>query len=213
LNHEIHRRYFVAVSALVVSTLSFAQNSNQPVTRSQVNAELAAFDSVGYTASGHQLTYPKDIQAAEAKTSRAPRWRCRLWRRWGQERICERVADATFPEPIDVRSPLKPERSSPDTGWFCNGATINDSGPDGRYALYIGHVSATRARELRKRTYRLGRAERCQRLTRAGVVVVRGDESVGRRCLSRCIGRDGQRLRRLDQQFVLKNKDQRPLVH
>ena|ERR1700712_5569056 len=58
---------FVAVSALVVSTLSFAQNSNQPVTRSQVNAELAAFDSVGYTASGHQLTYPKDIQAAEAK--------------------------------------------------------------------------------------------------------------------------------------------------
>jgi hypothetical protein len=47
--------------------VSFAQ-SNQPVTRAQVRAELAQLNQAGYHAGGHDPYYPSDIQAAEART-------------------------------------------------------------------------------------------------------------------------------------------------
>lgn len=57
----------VAVAvALVVPVVSFAQ-SNAPVTRAQVRAELVQLEKAGYNpARGEDPHYPEDIQAAEA---------------------------------------------------------------------------------------------------------------------------------------------------
>lgn len=58
----------VAAVILCAPVVSFAQQSDAPVTRAQVRAELKALSSVGYTASaGDDNNYPADIQAAEAK--------------------------------------------------------------------------------------------------------------------------------------------------
>ncbi|POR51620.1 uncharacterized protein DUF4148 [Paraburkholderia eburnea] len=60
----------VAVAvALVVPVVSFAQ-SNGPVTRAQVRAELAQLEKAGYSpARGNDPHYPDDILAAEAKVA------------------------------------------------------------------------------------------------------------------------------------------------
>lgn len=60
----------VAVAvALVVPVASFAQ-SNGPVTRAQVRAELAQLEKAGYSpARGNDPHYPDDILAAEAKVA------------------------------------------------------------------------------------------------------------------------------------------------
>ncbi|WP_321920088.1 DUF4148 domain-containing protein [Paraburkholderia tropica] len=60
----------VAVAvALVVPVASFAQ-SNGPLTRAQVRAELVQLEKAGYSPSrGNDPHYPDDILAAEAKVA------------------------------------------------------------------------------------------------------------------------------------------------
>jgi hypothetical protein len=57
----------IAAGALAAPALSFAQ-SNGPVTRAQVRADLVAVEKAGYNPSlGNDIHYPADIQAAEAR--------------------------------------------------------------------------------------------------------------------------------------------------
>jgi hypothetical protein len=61
----------VAVAAaLVVPVASFAQQSNAPLTRAQVRAELIQLENAGYRpGDGDQTDYPIQIQEAEAKVA------------------------------------------------------------------------------------------------------------------------------------------------
>jgi hypothetical protein len=58
-----------ATSALAVSVAAFAQSDTQaPLTRAQVQAELQQLEQAGYNPStGEDVNYPRDIQAAEAR--------------------------------------------------------------------------------------------------------------------------------------------------
>jgi hypothetical protein len=57
----------LAAGALSAPVLSFAQ-SNAPVTRAEVRADLVRVEQAGYNpALGNDNNYPADIQAAEAK--------------------------------------------------------------------------------------------------------------------------------------------------
>jgi hypothetical protein len=57
----------VAAGALAAPALSFAQ-SNGPVTRAEVRADLVRVEQAGYQPGvGEDINYPADIQAAEAK--------------------------------------------------------------------------------------------------------------------------------------------------
>ncbi|MEQ5842670.1 DUF4148 domain-containing protein [Paraburkholderia acidicola] len=59
--------FTLAFGALSAPALSFAQ-SNGPLTRAEVRADLVRVENAGYTPSrGNDLNYPADIQAAEAK--------------------------------------------------------------------------------------------------------------------------------------------------
>jgi len=59
----------VVAAALAAPVAVFAQ-SNQPVTRAQVRAELVQLEKVGYhVGDGDHTTYPAQIQAAEAKVA------------------------------------------------------------------------------------------------------------------------------------------------
>jgi hypothetical protein len=59
----------VVAVALAAPVVVFAQ-SNQPVTRAQVRAELIQLEKAGYNPSrGEDPNYPADIQAAEAKVA------------------------------------------------------------------------------------------------------------------------------------------------
>jgi Domain of unknown function (DUF4148) len=59
----------VIAAALVAPVVSFAQ-SNAPVTRAQVRAELVQLEKAGYRpGDGDNSTYPAQIQAAEAKVA------------------------------------------------------------------------------------------------------------------------------------------------
>jgi Domain of unknown function (DUF4148) len=55
-------------SALAAPAVAFAQ-SNGPVTRAQVRAELVQLEQAGYHVSAGHTTYPAEIQAAEAKVA------------------------------------------------------------------------------------------------------------------------------------------------
>src|SRR5215467_14557336 len=63
------------IPAVLVATLlaapvvSFAQSSqsNQPLTRAQVRAELVALENAGYDPLSDRQEYPRNIQAAEAR--------------------------------------------------------------------------------------------------------------------------------------------------
>lgn len=55
-----------AVATLGVPVLSFAQ-SNAPLTRAEVRADLVRVEQAGYTPGANDINYPSDIQAAEAK--------------------------------------------------------------------------------------------------------------------------------------------------
>ncbi|HEY3599385.1 MAG TPA: DUF4148 domain-containing protein [Paraburkholderia sp.] len=58
----------LAVSAMASPVLSFAQTVNVPLTRAEVRADLVRVEQAGYSPStGDDVTYPADIQAAEAK--------------------------------------------------------------------------------------------------------------------------------------------------
>lgn len=56
----------VAVVALAAPVASFAQ-SNQPVTRAQVRAELVQLEKAGYSPVNDHFDYPASIQAAQAR--------------------------------------------------------------------------------------------------------------------------------------------------
>ena len=58
----------VIVSALAAPTFAFAQTSdtNGPVTRAEVKAQLVQLEKAGYNPSG-ETNYPANIQAAEAR--------------------------------------------------------------------------------------------------------------------------------------------------
>ncbi|MGF6613094.1 hypothetical protein OKW45_008082 [Paraburkholderia sp. WSM4175] len=59
----------VVAAVLAAPVVSFAQ-SNAPVTRAQVRAELVQLEKAGYHPSdGDRTTYPADIQAAEARVA------------------------------------------------------------------------------------------------------------------------------------------------
>jgi uncharacterized protein DUF4148 len=60
----------LALGAIATPVLSFAQNTNGPVTRAEVRAELLRLEQAGYNpASGDETNYPVEIQAAEAKVA------------------------------------------------------------------------------------------------------------------------------------------------
>ncbi|AXE95131.1 DUF4148 domain-containing protein [Paraburkholderia sp. 22099] len=56
----------VIAAALAAPVASFAQ-SNQPVTRAQVRAELIQLEKAGYQPGRDDPHYPADIQAAQAR--------------------------------------------------------------------------------------------------------------------------------------------------
>ncbi|TCK84018.1 DUF4148 domain-containing protein [Paraburkholderia sp. BL9I2N2] len=59
----------VVAAALAAPVAVFAQ-SNAPLTRAQVRAELIQLEKAGYhPGDGDNTTYPADIQAAEAKVA------------------------------------------------------------------------------------------------------------------------------------------------
>ena len=59
----------VVAAALAAPVAVFAQ-SNQPITRAQVRAELVQLEKAGYhVGDGDNTTYPVQIQAAEAKVA------------------------------------------------------------------------------------------------------------------------------------------------
>jgi hypothetical protein len=58
----------IVAVAVAVPSLSFAQTS-QPLTRAQVRAELVQLENAGYNPEGDDTTYPRNIQAAEAKVN------------------------------------------------------------------------------------------------------------------------------------------------
>jgi hypothetical protein len=60
--------YAVSAAAVFAApVVSFAQ-SNEPVTRAQVQAELSELEQVGYDPSrGEDVPYPDDIQAAQTR--------------------------------------------------------------------------------------------------------------------------------------------------
>jgi hypothetical protein len=58
----------VIASALAAPAFAFAQNT-QPVTRAEVNAQLAQLEKAGYVPGRDNATYPADIQAAEQRVA------------------------------------------------------------------------------------------------------------------------------------------------
>lgn len=61
--------FALAVGTLAAPALSFAQ-SNAPVTRAEVRADLVRLEQAGYNPSlADDANYPADIQAAEAKVA------------------------------------------------------------------------------------------------------------------------------------------------
>lgn len=60
----------VIAAVLATPVASFAQQSNAPVTRAEVRAELVQLEKAGYNpAKRDNATYPADIQAAEARVA------------------------------------------------------------------------------------------------------------------------------------------------
>ncbi|MEA3118540.1 MAG: hypothetical protein QOI13_1810 [Paraburkholderia sp.] len=59
-----------AASVLSMPLVSFAQvESNQPLTRAQVHADLVKVEQAGYQPAGSTLNYPANIQAAEQRVA------------------------------------------------------------------------------------------------------------------------------------------------
>ena len=60
----------VVAAALVAPAVSFAQQSNAPLTRAQVRAELVELEKAGYNpANANTVDYPTNIQAADANAA------------------------------------------------------------------------------------------------------------------------------------------------
>src|SRR6185437_2522004 len=62
--HSLEVKIMKLVQSLVaIPALSFAQ-SNQPLTRADVRAQLVELERAGYNPAGDQAQYPKNIEAA-----------------------------------------------------------------------------------------------------------------------------------------------------
>jgi hypothetical protein len=60
----------VALAAIIAAPVASFAQSNQPVTRAQVRAELVQLEKAGYNPSERaDATYPAEIQAAEARVA------------------------------------------------------------------------------------------------------------------------------------------------
>lgn len=60
----------VVIAALITAPLAAFAQSNQPVTRAQVRAELVQIEQAGYNpATSNDYDYPANIQAAEARVA------------------------------------------------------------------------------------------------------------------------------------------------
>ncbi|MGU7778767.1 DUF4148 domain-containing protein [Burkholderia sp. PU8-34] len=60
----------LTLGAIAVSTSTLAQSVSAPLTRAQVRADLIRLERAGYNpAASNDVTYPDDIQAAEAKVA------------------------------------------------------------------------------------------------------------------------------------------------
>lgn len=57
----------LAATVLAAPALSFAQQSQQPVTRAQIRAELVELEKAGYNPALSSPNYPNDLQAAEVR--------------------------------------------------------------------------------------------------------------------------------------------------
>jgi uncharacterized protein YgbK (DUF1537 family) len=58
----------IITAAVALPSFSFAQ-SNLPITRAQVRAQLVELQMVGYNPASDQTQYPRNIEAAEARLS------------------------------------------------------------------------------------------------------------------------------------------------
>ena len=65
----------VVVAAVLAAPVSSFAQSNQPVTRAQVRAELIQLEKAGYQPGRSYPYYPADIQAAQARVAAAKRYR------------------------------------------------------------------------------------------------------------------------------------------
>lgn len=61
----------VAVALVLAAPVASFAQSNQPVTRAQVRADLVQVEKAGYSVGGDRTTYPEQIQAAEARVAAA----------------------------------------------------------------------------------------------------------------------------------------------
>ncbi|NML31641.1 DUF4148 domain-containing protein [Paraburkholderia antibiotica] len=60
----------VTLAALIAAPIASFAQSDQPVTRAEVKAQLQQLERAGYNpATAEDSTYPADIQAAEARVS------------------------------------------------------------------------------------------------------------------------------------------------
>jgi hypothetical protein len=60
----------VVIAAVLATPIATFAQSNQPVTRAQVRAELVQLEKAGYNpARGSDPYYPADVQAAEARVA------------------------------------------------------------------------------------------------------------------------------------------------
>jgi hypothetical protein len=57
----------VVAAALAIPAISFAQSSQQGLTRAQVRAELVELEHAGYNPSGDHTNYPEELHAAQAR--------------------------------------------------------------------------------------------------------------------------------------------------
>lgn len=59
----------VVAAALAVPAISFAQSSQQGLTRAQVRAELVELQQAGYNPATDNANYPNNLQAAQARVA------------------------------------------------------------------------------------------------------------------------------------------------
>jgi hypothetical protein len=60
----------IVAAAVALPAFSFAQ-SNQPITRADVRAQLVELQKAGYDPASDQTQYPQNIQAAQARVDAA----------------------------------------------------------------------------------------------------------------------------------------------
>ncbi|RFU46629.1 DUF4148 domain-containing protein [Paraburkholderia sp. DHOC27] len=59
----------VAIAVVLAAPVASFAQSNQPLTRAEVRAQLVQLEKAGYNPSNDNTTYPADIQAAEARVA------------------------------------------------------------------------------------------------------------------------------------------------